>query len=180
MNYPEKAIQIMDEAEVLVRRGGYNNLSFRDIAAAVGIKSASVHYHFPTKADLAKAVAERYTEQFMEVLGAPSSFKTSQSALRIYVDAYRAALRDDHLMCLCGMMGAEADILPDEVRAEAKHFFEANIDWLSKTLVNDHRLKSSKARSERATQIIATLEGALIMSRVMKRDDVFEAAVKGL
>ena len=32
-----------------MRRGGFHGFSFRDLAADVGIKSASVHYHFPIK-----------------------------------------------------------------------------------------------------------------------------------
>ena len=43
---------LLKVAEDKVRKGGYNNFSFREIANEVGIKSASVHYHFKTKADL--------------------------------------------------------------------------------------------------------------------------------
>ena len=51
--------KIMDTAEGFIVQGGYNAFSFRDIAEAVGIKSASVHYHYPTKADLVSAVMVR-------------------------------------------------------------------------------------------------------------------------
>ena len=40
---------IMDAAERRMRIGGFNGFSFREIAADVGVKSSSVHYHFPTK-----------------------------------------------------------------------------------------------------------------------------------
>ncbi|WP_157628311.1 helix-turn-helix domain-containing protein, partial [Ensifer sp. BR816] len=46
----------MDAAEERIRRAGYSGFSFREIAADVGVKSASVHYHFPTKERLAAAV----------------------------------------------------------------------------------------------------------------------------
>jgi AcrR family transcriptional regulator len=36
--------------------------SFGEIAADVGIKGSSVHYHFPTKDDLAAAVVRRWAE----------------------------------------------------------------------------------------------------------------------
>lgn len=42
-----------------MRNGGYGGFSFRDLAAEIGIKSASVHNHFPTKAAMAAAVARR-------------------------------------------------------------------------------------------------------------------------
>src|ERR1700742_3561290 len=52
---------LMNAAETHMRVGGYGGFSFRDLAAAVGIKSFSVHYHFPTKEDLGAAVVRRWT-----------------------------------------------------------------------------------------------------------------------
>ncbi len=67
-----KAIEILDAAERFARQAGYNGFSFRDVAAEVGIKSASVHYHFPTTGDLGAALAGRYADRFFERLGAAS------------------------------------------------------------------------------------------------------------
>jgi TetR/AcrR family transcriptional repressor of nem operon len=176
----EKARQIIDVGEKMVRRGGYNNLSFREIASAVGVKSASVHYHFPTKADLAKSIAEQYSKSFLEALGDPTSFKTARDALDTYIDAYRSALVNDNLMCLCGIMGAEVDILPEEVRYEAKSFFDRNIKWLSEALASHEKSMPISETRERAVQIIATLEGALLMSRTMDDQTIFELAAKAI
>jgi TetR/AcrR family transcriptional repressor of nem operon len=55
------AESIMDAAERRIRLGGFNGFSFREVAADVGVKSSSVHYHFPTKERLAAAVVHRYT-----------------------------------------------------------------------------------------------------------------------
>ncbi|HJY50709.1 MAG TPA: TetR/AcrR family transcriptional regulator [Stellaceae bacterium] len=50
---------------------GYGGFSFRDLAAEISIKSASVHHHFPTKATMTAAVARRYGDRFLaESLGA--------------------------------------------------------------------------------------------------------------
>ncbi len=59
-----KKEELLKVAENKVRKGGYNNFSFREIANEVGIKSASVHYHFPTKADLGAELAHQYTDAF--------------------------------------------------------------------------------------------------------------------
>src|ERR1700721_2376760 len=59
---------IMDAAEARMRIGGFNGFSFRDIASDVGIKSSSVHYHFPTKENLAAAVIRRYTDEVAQLL----------------------------------------------------------------------------------------------------------------
>src|SRR5437899_1576737 len=60
------ATAIMDAAERRIRLGGFNGFSFREIAADVGVKSSSVHYHFPTKEKLAAAVIHRYTDEVAE------------------------------------------------------------------------------------------------------------------
>ena len=58
---------IMDAAERRMQLGGFGGFSFREIAADVGIKSSSVHYHFPTKEDLAAAVIRRWAEETSEI-----------------------------------------------------------------------------------------------------------------
>ena len=42
----ETAERLMDVAEARIREAGYRGFSFRDLAAEIGIKSASVHHHF--------------------------------------------------------------------------------------------------------------------------------------
>ncbi len=60
MQKPDVFHQIVKVAETLIQTKGYNAFSYRDIAAQVGIKTASIHYHFPTKADLGKAVVKHH------------------------------------------------------------------------------------------------------------------------
>jgi TetR/AcrR family transcriptional regulator, transcriptional repressor for nem operon len=56
-------IAIMDAAERRMQLGGFGGFSFRELATDVGIKSSSVHYHFPTKEALAAAVIRRWAEE---------------------------------------------------------------------------------------------------------------------
>src|SRR5690348_8236737 len=82
-----------------VQAHGYNALSFRNLADEVGIKSASVHYHFPTKGDLAAALARRYTEDgaaYLQQLLATSLDPVWCMAR--YVEIYREALVNDNRM----------------------------------------------------------------------------------
>jgi AcrR family transcriptional regulator len=58
--------EIMDAAERRMQAGGFGGFSFREIAADVGIKSSSVHYHFPTKEDLAAAVIRRWAGRSLD------------------------------------------------------------------------------------------------------------------
>lgn len=55
--------RILDEAERLFRTRGYNAVTMRDIAREVGIRQASLYYHFPSKEQLFVAVTERMFER---------------------------------------------------------------------------------------------------------------------
>lgn len=156
--------QIMDAAELRIRNAGYGGFSFRDIAADVGIKSASVHHHFPTKADLAAAVARRYTDRLMEaVLAAPE-----RGRVHLWRDIFRRALRDDGRMCLCGILGAESGGLPPTVSAEAKRFFQLAADTLS------------ASHPDAGVRIMASLEGAMLIARTMRDPNIFDRATAEL
>ena len=54
---------LLEAAADLLQRVGYASFSFRDLADAVGIRAASVHYHFPTKADLGVALVDWFRAQ---------------------------------------------------------------------------------------------------------------------
>ena len=49
---------------------GYGGINFRDLAATVGIKAASINYYFASKALLGEAVARRYHEDIARDLEA--------------------------------------------------------------------------------------------------------------
>ena len=179
-NEPNKRDQILDAAEGMMRTVGYNAFSTRDVAEAVAIKAASVHYYFPTKSDIGAAVAERYTQRFIESLGEPTAFKgKSSDALAHYIDSFRTALVRDGKLCLCAVLGAEIAGLPPEVGAGAKIFFERNLEWLTAALTVNGKRGLASALS-RATHVLASLEGAMILSKTMSDDAVFERIVKHL
>src|SRR6516225_1261752 len=173
MNDANKREEILDVSEAMIRRLGFNGFSTRDIAAAVGIKAASVHYHFPTKANIGAAVIERYTQRFLEELGNPTDFKGAKKAIAHYVGAFRRALARDGKACLCGVLGAEIGGLPADLGAGTQIFFEKNLEWLKKALAASGGLSEAKALS-RATLMLAALEGALILSKSLGNDVVFE------
>lgn len=162
---------IMKVARSMVQNRGYNALSFREIAKEVGVKSASIHYHFPTKGDLGAALARRYSQDatlFLEQIEAQGG-----DLLHLfdqYTRIFRAALTNDNRMCLCGIMAAEYGDLPAEVRTEVDHFTEINVAWLSRILTRDNPSATVDQVRERAMAVFAAIEGAQLVAR--GRDDV--------
>lgn len=162
--------RILDAAERRARAGGYHAFSFREIAADVGIKSASVHYHFPTKAALGAAMAQRYAKRALEAIGSPT---TPMAAFERVVSLFRGALTDDDLMCLCGMFGAERDGLPKEVAASTELYFSRIIGVMRSA-------DPDGAAAMRPETVLSTLEGALLLARARNDPSAFDRVVADL
>jgi TetR/AcrR family transcriptional repressor of nem operon len=169
------AEQILEAAERRVRNNGYNAVSFRELAEDVSVKSASVHYHFPTKADLGVALVKRYRERFFEELKARSASASPRQKLKAFVAAYRDALDTGKAICLCGILGAEANGLPKSVSRAVRSFFEANIAWVEATL--DDGSLSDTPRDD-AAAMVAALQGALILAASLDDLSVYDAAAR--
>lgn len=168
--------QLMDAAENGIRLHGYHAVSFRDLADELGIKSSSVHYYFRHKEDLGLALVRRYSERFFAALNAKTAnAKTPEARLRAFCDVYRNALVGSDRICLCGMLGAEGCGLPQTLGDAVASFFSANIDWLVDALP-----KEVHQRRKRATHIVATLQGAMILASSMKNPKIFDDAVTSL
>lgn len=172
-----KREELLQAAQDKVREGGYNNLSFRELAKDVGIKSASVHYHFPSKADLGTELAKQYTDSFISALGDPKQLTTEgKNPIQVYIEQFRQALTRDKKMCLCGLLGAEADVLPEPVRNETKRFFRCNLAWLEKAYLSMFPRFPGQAKQQ-AVKTVSLLEGAMMISLVVQDNDMFELAV---
>jgi TetR/AcrR family transcriptional repressor of nem operon len=162
---------IMTVARRMAQAHGYGGLSFRELASAIGIKSASIHYHFPTKGDLGAALARRYTEDARARLDAIAQ-ETGDLGIRLrrYAGIFRVALANGNRMCLCGFMAAEHDDLPDAVKAQVQAFADVNIDWLSRILAEAELGATPRAKARRARAIFAAISGAQLIAR--SRDDI--------
>ncbi|MEP3244510.1 MAG: TetR/AcrR family transcriptional regulator [Sneathiella sp.] len=166
---------ILASAEHYIRRGGFNAVSFRDIASDVGIKSSSVHYHFPHKEDLGVAVIQRYEHRLLEALGDPSDPSESPAArIERLGNAYATSLQSDEAICLGCVLGAEISGLPDDVSRAVSVFFEKMIAWTTKALAN------AKGPTADATHIISTLQGAMVLAVTLKKPDHLNETVRRL
>jgi TetR/AcrR family transcriptional repressor of nem operon len=170
---------VLAAAKRVAQAHGYGGLNFRDLADEVGIKAASIYYHFPSKADLAVAVARRYREDSAAVLDALlNDSPNPTSALRRYPETFRWALENDNRMCLCSFMGAEYDDLPEPVKKEVQIFADVNVAWLKKVLTAT-KVVSPKDSEQRARAIFAAVSGAQLMARSRADIALYDALIEG-
>lgn len=162
------AQQILDVAQSMVRNRGYSAFSYADIAQSIGIRKASIHYHFPSKDDLVKELVKRYREILeRKCLHIEQQEITPQEQMREFVNLYRDGLQE-HQICLCGMLTADFEVLNSEIQAELKTFFSVTESWLTRLLKRGSEAKAwqgTQSFEREAKSIIAMLQGAQLLAR---------------
>lgn len=175
----DTATRILDVAAQLVQTQGFNGFSYGDVAQAIGLTRATLHHHFPTKADLGQALIDRYTVAFATALSDLDAAGADPRRLLVsYADLYAHVL-EDRRMCLCGMLAAEVDTLPPQMRASVVRFFDASERWLEAVLERgraEGALRFEGPARDEARLLIGGLEGAMLLARPYADVDRFREA----
>lgn len=171
---------LLDSAEHAVRSRGFDGFSYADLANSVGIRKASIHYHFPTKADLALVLIKRYTESFYAALDVIATDRANGGdCLRAYIAIYRAALADGDELCLCVAFCTGRDSLSAPVLAKLNDFHAAVTTWLTGVFAlgqSDGSIRSVQNPDQEARACLAQMEGAQLIARAAKNAVIFDQA----
>jgi len=173
---------ILASARALIVNGGYNGFSYADIADVVGIRKASIHHHFPTKADLVRTLVLRYREDAQSGVAAlENSGGQPLDILRTYADHWAKCIEDaSRPFCVCAMLASELPSLPPEVATEVTAFFRFLSRWLTAVMergaVTGSLTLSSPPEVEAET-FLACVHGAMLSARAYGRPDMFAAVL---
>lgn len=177
------AERVLDIAERLMQTRGFSNFSYADIATELGITKASLHYHYPGKAELGEALITRYSQRFNQALDEIDRDRPNARAkLEAYADLYAGVLRNER-MCMCGILAAEYPTLPGPMQTEVIRFFDENQRWLAAVLAQgkaDGTLTYRGQTDDVAQGVLSTLEGAMLVARPYGDLARFDAAAKQL
>jgi TetR/AcrR family transcriptional regulator, transcriptional repressor for nem operon len=160
--------QLIQIAQHEIQTKGYAGFSYADLSQQVGISKASIHHHFPTKADLGQEVAKRYWESFLIALD--EIMRDTQNAkerLQRYAQLFVEGLQND-VVCAGIMLASDRASLPDKVLMEVQHFVQINEEWLETVLEQGRQngeLWYTGSAHEAACTLFAALEGAQLFSR---------------
>ncbi|EHP38336.1 TetR family transcriptional regulator [Cupriavidus basilensis OR16] len=133
MTIPSVRDQLLEHTLVLVRQRGFNGFSYRDLAERVGVKTSSIHYHFPAKEDLVQAAVTEYSARSLQrVRDIDTKLPVSEQA-RAFLAPWLATAGGDAI-CLVGMLSTEAVFLPEPVHRVLKDFYRLNEAWLTRLL----------------------------------------------
>ncbi|MBX5009624.1 TetR/AcrR family transcriptional regulator [Rhizobium lentis] len=174
--------KILDIAQSLIVAGGYNGFSYADISAAIGIRKASIHHHFPTKAELVTVLVDRYRKQAeagLQSLREQAANPADQ--LQFYANYWHTCIRDaSQPFCVCAMLASEMQMLPEEVVSRVRAHFQSLAAWLSSVLqagVEQGVFRLDKRPEEQAQMLMASVHGAMLSARALGDPELFIAVI---
>lgn len=164
---------LIQAAEGLMRTKGYAAFSYADLAESVGIKKASIHYHFPTKEQLGIAIVEEYIAR---VRGEFERIEINQEGVDERLNAYFVLFtssNDGGVLPLCGALAAEMSALPVELQELTQRFFDVQLTWLTKILdkgVADGQIPPGRGTRQKAFLLLSVLEGSSFVNWAIKEN----------
>lgn len=162
--------QLLSHAQALIRQRGYNGFSYRDLADLVGVKTASIHYYFPSKDDLLIEAIEDYAAQEASLMQAIDTKLPANERLDRYAAMFKSTPGDQ--VCLCGMLAADFASVSDRARRAVQAFFRTHEAWLAKVVADGQRdgtLSWSGDPEVAGRYLFAAFQGALISARLFQK-----------
>lgn len=173
MNGNDTSTALLDLAQELIQKQGYNAFSYKDLSLKIGIKTSSIHYHYPTKADLVAGLVARYRRMFSEALQEIDQRGLGpKEKVKCLVDLFLKTTASGR-MCVGGMLASDFQTLPTPVREEVKGFFSDTERWLEEVLREGEKLKVFSFRGspkKKAEMFFSALEGCMMSSRMFGDD----------
>lgn len=161
--------EILNCAEELLQRRGYNAFSYHHIAVQLGVRNAAIHYHFPAKEDLGVALVKRYQERFRQWTRTTDLKDCAWARMQAYFQTYLDFLEADCKCCPGGVLGTEFHAIPETMREQARTLAKDIHEWLMQTLEAGRAsgvLKFSGKPEDKAVEIGASLQGGLQIARL--------------
>jgi len=182
-DYSPKAQEIIRRTNELLASRGYNGFSFADIAERVDVRKASIHHHFPTKADLVKATVVLHRDATR--LGLQALDRSSPDPLERLIAYSRfwaeCIQQSNPPICICALLAAELPAIPVEVADEVKGHFAELHAWVASTMedgTSKGRMHLNDTPSAEASAFVASIHGAMLAARAAGNAALFGQIAK--
>lgn len=161
--------EIIDLANDLIKDKGYNGFSFKDISKSIGIKTSSIHYHFPYKSDLGVAVIKEQIiklNNLKEVLSNQDPNTKLEGFFHIYEQ-----IKSNNTVCLVGSLATDFNTIDDKVQVELKRLAEQILDWVTEILEEGRDKKAFKFHGSARTKALTVISNMLAMVQLSRLTD---------
>lgn len=179
---------ILDAATRLMHLQGYQATSLDDVLRESGVGKGNFYYHFKSKEDLGYAILDQVITSFLErtlepCFSDPSTPRLAQ--IRCFLGRVLAAQRERNCVggCAMGNLASELSDVHEGFRARLFGVFSTWRERLTGVLAEAQARGSVRpdCRPEAVAQfLVASLEGAILMTKLTKDIAVMERCVEEL
>ncbi|ANN76292.1 TetR/AcrR family transcriptional regulator [Bordetella flabilis] len=177
-----RAVEIADHTKLLLAAGGYHGFSYADVSERVHIGKASIHHHFPSKADLVLTVVARHREQARAGMAALDRMDDPLARLKAYTDYWSQCIREgSSSICICAMLAAELPQIPQVIADEVRGYFGELTAWLARTLAQGAQTGRFHLRDSayiEAQTFMSIVHGAMLTARAVDNPEVFASITR--
>lgn len=170
--------QLLEVSADLLCRRGFSGFSYQDLAQQLGIRKASVHHHFPQKADLGLALCD-WTEQWL-LQGFEHFDRQGNGAvdrLQRYLRASAKHAFNGDRQCPLSALNSDMPQLPEAIQERLRQLSHTELDWVSGVFrmgldngeLQDHSPGEADPRAM-ARLFIFTCKGALFYARLQGQE----------
>lgn len=175
---------LLDLGERAIRTRGFAGFSYADLARDAGIRKASIHHHFPTKADLGQALIERYADNLASALeDIAQSAQSGGEAFHTAIALYRQTTEDGGAACLCAALATDTALLSETAQSALRSTNEASRQWFADVLMrgaSDGSIALGFDADTQAAAVLAQLQGAQLLAKAAGSARAFDSAVATL
>jgi TetR/AcrR family transcriptional repressor of lmrAB and yxaGH operons len=170
--------RMVEGAMAMLARLGLQATSFSEVLAATGTPRGSLYHHFPGGKDQLVAAAVDRAGAVLSDAMEPVAGEPADAVVARFLAIWRAVLTRSHCEAGCAVLAVAVDTHSTEQLAHVTAVFRAWRERLADLL---HRggLPSAQARRF-ATVLIASAEGAVVLSRADRSLDPFEVVARHL
>ncbi len=176
--------QLVELGEATMRQHGYTGFSYAMLAKQAGIRKASIHHHFPAKADLGLAVLDAHADRLATILAdIKATSRTGAIAMQACIRLYRPDPEDGFAMSLCTALSADQTELPEPMQPMLSRATQMVCDWLESVMLmgrQDRSIMVPGTPADDAVATLAQLQGAQLLARAAEDASRFDTAMSSI
>jgi len=176
---------ILDRASRLIQRKGIGATSVGEILAAAGVHKGSLYFHFRDKEEIGREVIRQAADRFLGFVDSSLTGPTPRKALDNFFAAALAYHRGTGFTggCLFGNTALETSDADPGLAALVDNVFAAWIERVARVIAAGQRageFRDDMTALDLAQQVVATLEGGIMLSRLRKKAAPLESCIENL
>lgn len=173
--------RLLEVANTLIQRNGFEGFSYADLARELGIRKASIHHHFPSKVDLGLAYCEQKQAVFQLLDSEIQRQPAGLPQLDIYLNAFADCAHNGE-MCGVYAMLSDSNLFTPELKAAVNRLAACELQIISALLQRGKTaggLNFTAPAPDMAVVVCNAVKGALLLNRGLS-DNAYIATINAV